>query len=78
MITRVVQRWRDRRSSYRPAGETIRTSDFDVEIIRDDSTAKRFVLAHHYSGSYPAAVLRAGLYQRGALEGVAVVKGGNR
>ena len=30
MHTPVVQRWRDRRGSYRPAGETIRTRDYEV------------------------------------------------
>lgn len=30
MITPVVQRWRARRDSYRPAGEPIRTADYEV------------------------------------------------
>jgi hypothetical protein len=72
MKTNVSQRWRARRDSYRPLGETIRPSDYEVALIADDTTAKTFVEAHHYSGSYPAARERAGLYRRGSLVGVAV------
>lgn len=66
------QRWRNRRDSYRPAGEVIRTSEYDVSEITGDSAAKAFVLEHHYSASYPAARWRFGLYKRGELAGVAV------
>lgn len=72
MITSVVQRWRERASSYRPAGEVIRTRDFEVEELTDDTTPKRFIVEHHYSGSYPAARYRFGLYTGGQLVGVAV------
>ncbi len=72
MITPVAQRWRDRRGSYRPAGETIRTSAYEVAEIHDDSTAKAFVEVHHYSACYPAARARFGLYRAGALVGVVV------
>lgn len=66
------QRWRERRDSYRPAGETIATHAHEVAPIADDSTAKAFVVRHHYSASYPAARFRVGLYRRGELAGVAV------
>lgn len=72
MIVDQVQRWKDRRDSYRPLGETIRTSDYEVASIASDTVAKRFVLDHHYSGSYPAARFRFGLYRGGDLVGVAV------
>lgn len=72
MIVSHAQRWRDRAERYRPARETISTRLFDVAAISDDATAKRFVTAHHYSGSYPAARFRFGLYDRGELVGVAV------
>lgn len=72
MITPVTQRWRDRRASYRPVGEPIATRHYEVALIPDDTTARRFVCAHHYSGSYPAARVRAGLYRREGLVGVAV------
>lgn len=66
------QRWRAHRSSYRPAGEPIQTHAYEVAEIADDNPAKAFVEAHHYSGSFPAARFRYGLYRRGALVGVAV------
>lgn len=66
------QRWRERRDSYRPAGEVIRVADYEVAPIADDRTARAFVERHHYSGSYPAARHRVGLYRRGELAGVAV------
>lgn len=72
MKTSIVQRWRERRDSYRPAGEVINTSAFDVSPIADDSTPKAFVEKHHYSGSFPAARFRFGLYRRCDLVGVAV------
>lgn len=73
MSTNVVQRWRDRRGSYRPAGEPIRTVDYDVARLPLDRTARDFVERHHYSGSYPAARARFGLLRRGELVGVAVL-----
>ncbi|HEX8325707.1 MAG TPA: hypothetical protein VF595_17515 [Tepidisphaeraceae bacterium] len=60
------------RDSYRPTGETINTRCYDVAAIEDDSTAKTFVLSHHYAGTYPAARFRFGIYSAGALAGVAV------
>lgn len=65
------QRWELGRDSRRPAGELIRTSEYDVIEI-DELTAKRFIALHHYSHSYPAARFRFGLYRRGGLVGVAV------
>jgi hypothetical protein len=71
MITAVAQRWRDRRGSYRPAGETIRAAEYEVSAV-DRKTAKAFVERHHYSGSFPSNRFRFGLYHRGELAGVAV------
>jgi hypothetical protein len=65
------QRWRARRDSYRPAGETINTTCYEVAPI-DMRTAKTFVITHHYSQSYPACRFRFGLFTRGELVGVAV------
>jgi hypothetical protein len=70
--TNVCQRWRDKRGTYRPAGETIDTRAYEVAPIAGDSVARAFVLQHHYAGSYPAARFRYGLYRAGVLEGVAV------
>jgi hypothetical protein len=65
------QRWRAGRDSYRPAGETIRPSEYEVAPIVERE-AKAFVTTHHYSRSYCAARLRYGLYRKGTLAGVAV------
>jgi hypothetical protein len=72
LIVDSAQRWRDRRPSRRPAGELIDPRRYEVALIPDDTTAKRFVLEHHYSGSFVNAIVRFGLYRRGALVGVAV------
>jgi hypothetical protein len=65
------QRWRNHRSSYRPAGEPIVTSRFGVEPVTKDE-ARTFVEKHHYSRSFPASRFCAGLYTAGQLVGVAV------
>lgn len=72
MITDLAQRWRDHRTSYRPAGEVIQTSAFEVAEVLDDTTPRNFVETHHYSGSFPAARFRFGLYRGAQLAGVAV------
>ena len=66
------QRWRDRRESYRPAGEPINPRLYEVAELAGDRQAKAFILAHHYSLSYPSARVRFGLFTRGCLVGVAV------
>jgi hypothetical protein len=66
------QRWHHHRTVYRPAGEVIRTMDYEVALIDSDREAKAFVLAHHAFGTYPAARIRFGLYRHGELVGVAV------
>lgn len=71
-MTAVTQRWRARRDTYRPAGETIDTSLYFVDPLGQDSIAKAFVTEHHYSGSYPAARWRFGLFEQSELVGVAV------
>lgn len=75
MIAAAVQRWRDQRDSYRPAGEPIATRLYEAELIEgagSDRIARAFVEQHHYSASYPAARVRCGLYRAGELVGVAV------
>jgi hypothetical protein len=72
MLTDLAQRWRSGRASYRPARAVIDTRAHEVAPILDDGTAKRFVLEHHYSGSYPAARARFGLWRGETLVGVAV------
>jgi hypothetical protein len=68
----LAQRWAERWASFRPAHERINPSEYDVDVLEQDAVAKRFVVTHHYSGTYPAARVRVGLYRRGALVGVAV------
>lgn len=72
MITSIAQRWRDRRDSYRRRGEGFNPSAFEVAPIASDKVARTFVERHHYSGSYPAARERYGIYTGGELVGVAV------
>ncbi len=64
-------RWRDRNQTWR-AGDRIRPSQYDVELMESDSIARAFVEQHHYSRSYPAAKARVGLYRLSELVGVAV------
>lgn len=45
---------------------------YEIAEILDDATARAFVIEHHYSHSYPAALKRYGLYRGGTLVGVAV------
>lgn len=66
------QRWTNGYDHYRNGAEPIRTADYDVTPIPDDTTARGFVTAHHYSGTYPAARWRFGLYTKAQLVGVAV------
>ncbi len=66
------QRWNTGRASYRPSAEPIRTADYEVALIDRDTPAKAFVKRHHYSGTYPSARFRYGLYRTTELVGVAV------
>jgi hypothetical protein len=70
------QRWSFRRARYRPAGEVFDPQRASVEPI-DERQAKAFVVTHHYSGTYPAARFRAGIFvkepfRRERLAGVGV------
>lgn len=65
------QRWLLGRERYRPAGEVIRTSEYDVAQVRDGE-ARGFVETHHYSRAYPAGRFDYGLFHHGRLVGVAV------
>lgn len=57
------QRWQDGVHSWRH----VHDGGFDArrhEVAElDEATAKRYVVLHHYSHSYPAAALRYGLYR---------------
>lgn len=66
----LVQRWRERRDAWRPAGERVRRGDYTVDVIAREQ-AKRFVEEHHYAGTFTAARLSVGLYRGRWLVGVA-------
>ena len=77
MLTPPDLRWRERRSVWMPQHQLFHPREFGVDVLPDDSTPRAFVKQHHYSGSYPAARLRVGLYRkigclRSYLAGVAV------
>jgi hypothetical protein len=70
------QRWMRGREAWRPAGELFVPTRHAVELL-DELDAKSFVCEHHYSGTYPAARVRVGLFRAGcgaarSLAGVAV------
>lgn len=68
----VEQRWQGGRHVFVPPTDRFDPRRFDIAPIMRDTEAKRFVLGHHYSGTYPAARRRYGLYAGGDLVGVAV------
>lgn len=68
------QRWREGSHSWRHRSEGgFDKRRYEVALIPDDTTAKNFVVAHHYSRSFGAARIRTGLYRGGDLVGVAVL-----
>lgn len=70
MITETCQRWREHRESRRPAGELIKTSEYDVAMI-SPKVAKAFVATHHYAGTCSSTAHPFGLHRHGDLVGVA-------
>lgn len=71
MIVDHVQRHREGAVRWRPAREVVDLSGLDVASLNRDC-ARGFVERHHYERSYPAGRFRFGLFERGALVGVAV------
>ena len=67
------QRWLNRQHSWRHTSEGgFNRLAFDVSAL-GELAAKAFVEQHHYSGSYPAALQRYGLWLHEQLVGVAVL-----
>lgn len=68
------QRWGNRQHTWRHTSEGGFDPDrYHIEPIDSDDVAKDFVTYHHYSGTYPAAAQRYGLYEGGRqLVGVLV------
>jgi len=65
-------RWNETRETWRHGSEPIATRRYEIAVIPDDTTAREFVVRHHYSRSYVAARRRFGLYRGAELQGVAV------
>ena len=72
MITPVVQRWRERRASYRPAGEVALVRDLDVALSPYVAVQKAFVARHHYAATSPSIVRGFDVFWRGTFAGVAL------
>jgi hypothetical protein len=67
------QRWELGKDRWRPSGEIIRPSEYDVEpMAGKDAKAIAFVERHHYSRSYPSGRFAFGLRRHGRLVGIAV------
>jgi hypothetical protein len=68
------QRWSAGRHSWRRAGTepAFHPHLYRVEPL-PEAAARAYVLANHYSGSYPAALQRYGMWTGGRLVGVAVL-----
>lgn len=62
-LTTIAQRWSHRRATWRPQREPFDPSRFRVDGL-DVGAARRFVLKHHYSGSFPVAIASYGLFER--------------
>jgi len=69
----LCQRWQGGQHSWRHRSDGgFDRARYEVAPIAE-ADAKGFVVGHHYSGSYPAARIRFGLYCAEALVGVAVL-----
>ena len=42
------QRWRQRRDTYRPAGELINTRSYEIVETNSDRIVREFIALHHY------------------------------
>jgi hypothetical protein len=71
MKTKIEQRWREGRPRWVREHQLFDPTQHEVHII-SECAAKTFVKAHHYSGTYPAARFRVGLFRSSDLVGVAV------
>lgn len=73
MLTNVSQRAdKAGRPVFVPPSVVFEPRRYEVASIPDDKTARAFVVATHYSGTFPAARERIGLYEGDELVGVAV------
>lgn len=71
--TPAEQRWTHGTPRFVTPANTFDPRGWEVAPMPHDADARAFVVTHHYSRSYPAALRRFGLYAPGgALQGVAV------
>lgn len=73
MTAQWCQRWSEQLPLWQLAdpGDRFAAKSYEVHPIAD-AAAKAYVVRHHYSGTFPAASRRYGLFRAGALVGVAV------
>lgn len=72
MITNTTQRWYGGRDIRRPAGEPIRTSEYEVASVATWAEVRDFVRTHHYAGEASSTAHHFELYHHGNLVGVAL------
>jgi hypothetical protein len=71
------KRWLNREQRWRAPADLFNPRQYAVDAFPGDTIPKRFIEQHHYSGSYPAALCRVGLFGPGpSLVGVAVFSSG--
>jgi hypothetical protein len=58
-----AQRHTNKRTTYVPPRDPIDPERYTVDEIANDTTCKNFVLQHHYSSSFPAAIASFGLFE---------------
>lgn len=69
---RAALRWKARRSRFVVPDTVIDPKLLEVAVLAGDREAKAFVVENHYSGTFPSAQYRFGLYMGPFLVGVAV------
>lgn len=61
-------------TSFRHQSDGVfKPDDYIVAPFESDSVAKEFIRTHHYSGTYPAALQRYGLWHRSSASGESLV-----
>jgi len=65
VISDACSRWFRRCAHYRPAGEVVDVSRYEVALHARHAPLKAFVEEHHYAGTWPATRFAFGLHDRG-------------